>query len=58
MDYNEKKAELEAKFKPASAANRLELWLESNPNMAPKAKAAPKEAKKEAKKEVVKAEEE
>ena len=54
MDYNEKKAELEAKFKPASAVTRLALWLENNPDMAPKSKAAPKEAKKE----VVEAEEE
>tara|TARA_R110002167_G_scaffold365779_1_gene591409 strand:+ start:836 stop:994 length:159 start_codon:yes stop_codon:yes gene_type:complete len=37
MDYNEKKAELEAKFKPASAAMRLESWLLDNPDMAPKA---------------------
>jgi hypothetical protein len=47
MNYEEKKEELEARYKPGSAAYRLELWLEDNPDMAPKPKAAPKAAKKE-----------
>jgi hypothetical protein len=37
MDYNKKKAELEANFKPASAALKLEAWLLDNPDIAPKA---------------------
>jgi len=37
MDYEKKKAELEARFKPVSAANKLEAWLLDNPDMAPKA---------------------
>ena len=48
MNYEEKKAELEARYKPGSAAHRLEVWLGENPDMAPKSKAAPKPAKKEA----------
>ena len=44
MDYEETKAALEARFKPASAALRLESWLLDNPDMAPKA--AKKAAKK------------
>ena len=47
MNYEEKKAELEARYKPGSAAHRLEVWLGENPDMAPKPKAAPKPAKKE-----------
>ena len=49
MNYEEKKAEWEARYKPGSAAHRLGLWLENNPDMAPKPKAAPKAAKKEKK---------
>jgi|TARA_Y100000310_G_scaffold53978_1_gene49499 hypothetical protein len=44
MEYKDKKAELEARFKPASAAHKLEAWLLDNPDMAPKA--AKKAAKK------------
>ena len=44
MNYEEKKAELEARFKPASAAVKLAYWLEENPDE------APKPAKKAAKK--------
>ena len=47
MNYEEKKAELEARYKPGSAAYRLELWLKDNPDMAPKPKAAKKEKKVE-----------
>ena len=52
MNYEEKKAELEASFKPASAAFKLEAWLLNNPDMAPKA------AKKEEVVEEKKADEE
>ena len=52
MDYEKTKAELEARFKPASAARRLEAWLLDNPDMAPKAeKKAQKVVKEEAKEE-------
>lgn len=56
MDYNEKKAELEARFKPVSAALKLDAWLLDNPDMAPKAekkveKKAEKVVKEEAKEE-------
>jgi hypothetical protein len=44
MNYEEKKSELEARFKPASAALKLAYWLEANPDEAPKA--AKKAAKK------------
>ena len=44
MNYEEKKADLEAMFKPATAALKLEAWLLDNPDMAPKA--AKKAAKK------------
>jgi len=46
MNYEEKKKELEAHFKPESAALRLAAWLEQNPDEAPKAKPAKKEQKK------------
>ena len=39
------KKKLEAEFKPAAAAFRLELWKKENPE-APKAKPAKKEEKK------------
>ena len=48
MNYEEKKAELEATYLPSAAAYRLEKWLELNPDKSPKAK---KTAKKESKKE-------
>jgi hypothetical protein len=56
MDYEKTKAELEARFKPASAARRLESWLLENPDMAPKAekkveKKVEKVVKEEAKEE-------
>ena len=52
MDYKKRKAELEARFKPASAARRLESWLLDNPDMAPKAeKKVEKVVKEEAKEE-------
>jgi hypothetical protein len=44
MNYEEKKTELEARFKPVSAAAKLAYWLEENPDEAPKA--AKKAAKK------------
>ena len=49
MNYEEKKADLEAMFKPATAALKLEAWLLDNPDMAPKAqkKAEKKEEKVE-----------
>ena len=50
MNYEEKKAELEARFKPASAALKLDAWLLDNPDMAPKT------AKKEKAEKVVKEE--
>ena len=50
MNYNEKKAELEAKFKPESAAIRLEAWAAENKEAKP--------AKKEEKKADKKADEE
>ncbi len=51
MDYNEKKAELEASFKPASAALKLEAWLLDNPDMAPKAAKKEKVVKEKAEEE-------
>ena len=36
MNYEEKKSELEARFKPVSAALKLAYWLEANPDEAPK----------------------
>ena len=52
MNYEEKKAELEARFKPASAALKLDAWLLDNPDMAPKAeKKVEKVVKEEAKEE-------
>jgi len=47
MNYDEKKKELEAKFKPASAAIRLEAWAADNKE----AKPAKKEKKVEEKAE-------
>ena len=47
MEYNDKKAELEARFKPASAAHKLEAWLLNNPDMAPKAAKKEKVVEKE-----------
>ena len=58
MNYEEKKAELEATFKPASAALKLEAWLLDNPDMAPKQKKAEKKAEKKEEKVEKKAEEE
>jgi len=46
MDYEKKKAELEARFKPVSAANKLEAWLLDNPDMAPKAAKKRKSSKR------------
>ena len=44
MNYEEKKAALEAHYRPEAAKNRLAAWLETNPDMAPKV--AKKEVKK------------
>ena len=45
MNYEEKKKELEAHYKPEAVAIRLAAWLELNPDEAPKAKPAKKEEK-------------
>ena len=58
MNYEEQKAKFEAHgYKPQAVERRLAIWLEENPDMAPKAKPAPKVAKEE-KKEVEEADEE
>ncbi len=51
MNYDEKKADLEAMFKPATAALKLEAWLLDNPDMAPKPAKKEKVVKEEAKEE-------